>query len=444
MPCSLRSFISGPLITVLLLLLTQPGHNAATARFNPRAHIERGDQVESRYTSYSKRLARHHAALITAVKQHAPDLIVHLQPRQPLLYGYRVLPEIVAEADPEKRSHAGLMAYSWPWTDRLIDAELELIARSEVELRRAAAGGELERRALLEKLTHDYGRQIRRLRNIYDHVEYNRLWQPAIAADRAGYDRETELLAQVVERQGIMRRLDRVHSGPAAAAAEAPLGVSELTYGLRKRQALLDRRIDRAIDQVQSPAFVRLQVIGRERIFHVPLFTDIEDARYVESIKKIIESTWQLRNAGSSYRVELHITHLPVEALYVHQAKPIAGHQIDLRTHLRQFPANGAILTTGARTTHVRNHAIVLGPHPLAPQVLAHEFGHILGFRDRYVRGYKDLGEHGLQVMEIVADPDDIMSATPHGVVQPWHFTQLLEGRSGSDPGAERRLISGK
>ena len=42
----------------------------------------------------------------------------------------------------------------------------------------------------------------------------------------------------------------------------------------------------------------------------------------------------------------------------------------------------------------------------------AHEFGHILGFKDAYFRGYRDLGADGFEVMEVVADVDDIMGAS--------------------------------
>ena len=69
-----------PFITlgVLLLFLLQ-GHNAAgTPLFDPRAYIERGDQVEKRYDAYSKRLAKHYAALMAAMREHAPDLLGHL------------------------------------------------------------------------------------------------------------------------------------------------------------------------------------------------------------------------------------------------------------------------------------------------------------------------------------------------------------------------------
>ncbi len=121
--------------------------------------------------------------------------------------------------------------------------------------------------------------------------------------------------------------------------------------------------------------------------------------------------------------------YVSADALYVNKDKPSKGQKIDIRRHLKRFPFGAAILTTGALTTHVQDYAIVLGPHPIAPRMLAHEFGHILGFRDRYVRGYKNLGEHGFQVIEVVADQDDIMAATGRGVVHRGHFIKLRHHR---------------
>ncbi|MGH7854286.1 MAG: hypothetical protein ACREP3_12645 [Candidatus Binatia bacterium] len=442
--------ISAPFIAlgILLLFLPQPGHNAAgTPRFDPRAHIERGDRVEKRYEAYSKRLAKHYAALITAVKEHAPELLAHLQPREPILHGYQILPRITLDPPAEKHAHTNPVAYSWPWTDRLIDDELWKIARSEAELLRAADITSIERRAILERLAQDYGQQSRRLRNIHAHVQYNRLWQAAIASDRSGYDRETALLRAVVERQRIIERINRVHAGfeTSRASLDAPLGIAELTGSLRKREGLLSRRIDQAMGQVQTAAFVKLENLDTEWIVHVPLFTDVEDREYVTAVKEIIETTWRLEDGRKSYRVELDVTHISTEALYADKDKPSAGQKIEIQRHLKRFPPGAAILTTGARTTHVQDYAIVLGPHPIAPQVLAHEFGHILGFGDRYVRGYKNLGEHGFQVIEVVADHDDIMAATANGLVQPSHFLRLLNRRVPPDRqlDAGSKLISG-
>jgi hypothetical protein len=450
MASSKRFLISTPFITfgVLLPFLLQPGHNAAgTPRFDPRAHIERGDRVEKHYAANSRRLAQYYAALIAAVKQHAPDLLADLEPREPILHGYQILPRIMTDAPAERHAHTRPVAYSWPWTDRLIDNELREIIRSEAELRRTQERASIECRAILQRLAQDYGQQSRRFRNIHAHVQYNRLWQAAIAANRSAYDRETALLRQVVERQSIMDRLNRVHARfeTVRASLAAPPRITEWAGSLRRREALLTRRIDNAMGQVQSPVFIKLENLGREWILHVPLYTDIEDREYVTAVKEIIEATWQLNDGKNSYRVELDITHVSTEALYEAEDKPSAGQNIEILRHLKRFPSGAAILTTGARTTHVRNYAIVLGPHPIVSQVLAHEFGHILGFRDRYVRGYKDLGKDGFQVMEVAADHDDIMAATAHGVVQRSHFLKLLERPMSPDSQLDRRrrLVSG-
>ena len=106
---------------------------------------------------------------------------------------------------------------------------------------------------------------------------------------------------------------------------------------------------------------------------------------------------------------------------------PEPGKKIDLSVHRELFPAGGGVLTTGARTTHVTaGRYIVLGPQDIRPLTLAHEFGHVLGFRVVYFRGYEDLGEDGFEVSEIVPDPQDIMSSPGHGTVRRFHFERLL------------------
>ena len=56
-----------------------------------------------------------------------------------------------------------------------------------------------------------------------------------------------------------------------------------------------------------------------------------------------------------------------------------------------------------------------------------HEFGHLLGFPDGYIRGYKDLGETGLQIEELTTVYDDIMSSPRDGAVLPAHFKMIME-----------------
>ena len=59
--------------------------------------------------------------------------------------------------------------------------------------------------------------------------------------------------------------------------------------------------------------------------------------------------------------------------------------------------------------------------------VIAHEFGHVLGFRDGYIRGYRDLGETGFEILELTSAFDDIMSAPRQGNVHAVHFKLILD-----------------
>jgi hypothetical protein len=433
LPISVRLISFG----ILFALLPQPGHNNPAQGLRREilfpAYIRRGDEVEKLYGDYSKRLADYGERLAGALRQSAPELLVLLGPLERIASGYQILPKITADPPADEHPRTGSVAYSWPWTRRLIDREIRAIASAQAELRGIATMDSIERRTLLERLARSYREQRFRHGNIDAHVRYNRLWQAAIAADRSGYDRETALHALILERQRIDDRL-RSNFGKFAPEKSSlsfrrtgeAVGLSEIARDLRTRKALLARRIDEAMGALQSPKFIRMENAAAEWIFRVPLFTDIEDRQFVAEVKRIVESTWQLVDATSTYRVELDVSYLSAEVLYA-GAGPARGDKLDMARHLERFPAGGAILTTGALTTHVRDRAILLGPTPLSPRVLAHEFGHILGFRDRYIRGYRNLGKSGFQVIETVVDPRDIMGATMHGLVSSDHFSRLVD-----------------
>ena len=421
-----RCFIA---LALLFFSLPQPGHHMAGLANVGSAHIERGNRVAQRYEAYGKRLAAYYVSLAGTVRQAAPELLFHLQPREPVLHGYQILPSIVREAPAERPQDASI-AYSWPWTDHLIDRALDEIARAEAELVSAQANFR-QNKALLERLALGYRSLSRQHRNIDAHIQYNRLWQAAIAADRSGYDQQTILLNKVLARQKIAQRLRRVSAASERSAFtyNAPLRLSETGISLESRAKSLSLGIDGALNLVSTPAFVRVEHSNRGWVVRVPLFTDIEDHQFVDTAKEIIENTWRVIDQRIMYRVELDISFLSGKALYPDHEQPISGQKLDVRRHLKRFPAGGAILTTGALTTHVQGDAMVLGPQALTAQILAHEFGHILGFRDRYVRGYENLGEDGFMVIEAVADSDDIMAATPRGAVLPRHFQSIINRR---------------
>jgi hypothetical protein len=289
-------------------------------------------------------------------------------------------------------------------------------------LKRALTLEPKTRQATYQQLAAKYRQFREQQQNIDAHIQYNRLWQGAIAANRSKYDKESVLHDRVLMHQEV---LDVFNARFAAAPTSAHgttrphvASLSQLSSGLAERESLLAREIDAATNLIfDPPVHVRVEQEICDWIIHIPFYTDIQDSAFVQAAKKSIEDVWHLRSGKDGFRVELHFFYVSPEDLYGTHEPPQYGSRMNIQKHVEQFPADGAILTTGARTTHVDGRAIILGPHDITKSVLAHEFGHILGFRDAYFRGYKDLAEDGFQVMEIVADSNDIMGDPATGAV---------------------------
>ena len=427
------------LFAVSLFLLASPRPMQkwpwrAESEVTDPAYIQRDSEIQNEFQSYRDALADYYHRLSAALQSEVPELVADLRAPDTKAPGYQILPRLTRDdlAETPALSQSG---YSWPQTERLISRARHRLAGLEMQLHRTQSLDPAPRHAALEKLAGDYPGLRHDLANVEAHVQYNRFWQSVIAADRASYDRETLLYHDVVAREQVrdeLRYFDGTFANSPVALQPAfgLLSLADLRQTLTRREALLGERIDSALEQITTHAFVTLERRAHEWIFRVPLYTDIEDRNFIAAAKRTIEAVWRLTENDNTYRVEIEISHLPSEVLYADSETPAEGEKIAVRAHLRHFPGNAAILTTGALTTHVENNAIVLGPHSISPRVLAHEFGHVLGFRDRYIRGYRDLGKDGFEVLEAIADPRDIMGAPAMGSVLPAHFDNLIRAMS--------------
>jgi len=437
--------ILGALVALAVTVGTalDPGWGEETGRSDGAADgsappwMRRGQVVEARQAAYRKRLQGVYEALRARVEQAAPHVLPTLASAspKPVRLGYQILPRLVADAPPVVgRAAVQPRSYSWPWTEQMIERDTKKLEQLETELDRPPVPSASGQKAACEKLVADYKNLAERARNIDAHIQYNRLWQRAIANDRPSYDRQTVLEHAAVERATIRDALASADEAAFRKAVARVAGIDssrardQLERELRDREAAITREVQEETTQVTPRGLMHVDH-PRDHlwILHVPFYTDIEDRQFVHAFKRAVEDVWRLRDGGDTFRVRLSIACLPPARLYGERPVPHVGDQIDLGAHAALFPQGGAVLTTGATTTHfTAARCIALGPHDLAPHVLAHEFGHVLGFKDVYFRGYRDLGEDGYELTEVVADPEDLMGDPGSGPVLRRHFEKLI------------------
>jgi hypothetical protein len=276
--------------------------------------------------------------------------------------------------------------YSWPITRGYIEGELIKLGRATKDLQSFKAVAPAERRAALVTLVREYRDLVRNQRTIDAYFQYNRFWQRSIAQDRDRFDRMNDLY-------------EMLRSGSPDAAAV----------------------VQQAVGKPEPPNFIRVRRTADRVILQIPVYTDIENVAFVDEVKTIIERFWRAEEAGVQYAVELDIRSRK-------DPGPKPGDHIDLAAHANRFPKDGAVMTTGSPTVvAVPGRYMAFGPGEVSHRTIAHEFGHVLGFRDGYIRGYRDLGESGFEILELTSAFDDIMSAPRQGNVHAIHFKLILE-----------------
>jgi hypothetical protein len=379
------------MITALALLLV-----LWTGQSDDRPpYVREGDRVEQEFLAYRERLRAFFTVLRGMIDQQPPGTAAALpelqqQDAPPAVssrYGFSMLPRIVDTPVPASPP-VSVFNYSWPITDGYIAGEKIKLDQADASLRNLSNVSTEEKGTAIRNLILEYRKLLANQRTIDQYLQYNQFWQRAIAQDRPRFDQ----LTKVYE----LLKSDEVNT---AGAIREVLGKPDV------------------------PAFIKIDRSMRDSVIvRVPVYTDIVDEEFLAKAKSAIEQLWQVQDGDVKYLLEIEIRKV---APAVEQ-----GTRIDVRAHATRFPEDGAVLTTGAPTTHsLVGRYVALAPGDLSARTLAHEFGHVLGFRDGYIRGYRDLGDRGFEILELTSVFDDIMSAPREGHVQAEHFKLLVEGR---------------
>jgi hypothetical protein len=358
-------------------------------------YVREGDRVEQEFLAYRERLGAFFTVLRGMIDQQPPGTAAALpelqqQDAPPAVssrYGFGMLPRIVDTPVPASPP-VSVFNYSWPITDGYIAGEKIKLDQADASLRNLSNVSTEEKGTAIRNLILEYRKLLANQRTIDQYLQYNQFWQRAIAQDRPRFDQLTK--------------------------------VYEL---LKSDEANTARAIREVLGKPDVPAFIKIDRSMRDSVIvRVPVYTDIVDEEFLAKAKSAIEQLWQVQDGDVKYLLEIEIRKV---APAVEQ-----GTRIDVRAHATRFPEDGAVLTTGAQTTHsLVGRYVALAPGDLSTRTLAHEFGHVLGFRDGYIRGYRDLGDRGFEILELTSVFDDIMSAPREGHVQAEHFKLLVEGR---------------
>jgi hypothetical protein len=322
-----------------------------------------------------------------ALDQGEPDWIERLKaPQAPRATGYGWLPQVI-EDQPLRSAELCERSYSLEGLREGFVSEFQAAAA----LAERSNGGQ---RFSLACAVPEFERLRERLSDLDDHLAYHAEWQPAVVEFHEYFAVRNRLVPQVrqLSQHRAEGRLDE------AARVESAL-----------REELAPFRCTAGLALVREA--------GRT-VLPVRIHTDIDSepflALFCQAVKAAYDESDAARSRGLA--VELEWTRVDPDELYA-KSTLASDAAFEIGAHLQRFPPGALVMTTGAARTHAyTGRAILLGSSPVTPRTLAHEFGHLLGFDDAYLRAYHGDPQdpHGVEFVEWTGLTDDLMG-NPRG-----------------------------
>lgn len=341
-----------------------------------------------------------HAALLLRVELEDPGLLksLSLEPPQVRATGYGLLPPLTEDDSPVKVEPTQTV-YSLKWLEGRLFAELQ----NASELLEQASGT-----TDLEDLVVRFEESLKRLRNLENNLSYHDKWQRAVIQYPAYYQKKNELIAMARELNSLI-----INDAPT-------LQIDGLRNKLLKKAAPFKPTPNLRITVTETGKMV----------LPVTVCTDIEDAYFLRTFQRGVDEAFSLSPAARArhFSVELHWQHISAGSLYP-DGVPDRGTRIDMNAHYARFIDCPLVLTTGATSLNAGvGSRIFLGTQPVSPRTLAHEFGHLLGFEDAYLRGYDGdpADPYGLVIVEWTGLSSDLMGDSARGQVNKEMINELI------------------
>jgi tetratricopeptide (TPR) repeat protein len=446
----MKDYIFGKIIVAFLmngvLFNAAMADSVETQKLESKPYLVRGQEVTKLFNEYEKVLNQLYAYLDEPVREIDPELHDDLEAAQfeKEKTGYQVVPKI----SPKKEEQPSLKAkrpkpnhFSCPICERAIREELAKLEDVNIRISSRSADTKVEKKDFIIELAKQFITLKTTWRKIQRWINYNKVWQGKVASGiyERWYRDRTRMIDQVILRYDLIELLslqdDQLFFDKASTFAGfgANANRDDIELTIKDKIAAIDHAIWTRTKFTKLPSYVKLvEGSPKHTEIIVPLYTDILDEAFLTRFIEIDESNWQAKIENHQYSVHVDLFRILPAELYRNDSVPKVGQPIDEKEHAARFP-NGAALTTGGRSTHSVGSVVVLGPKEISEITLAHEFGHFLSFKDRYFRGYEDLGDDGYDLFVVGTNPNDIMSHPGSGKVLPQHFREIMDAVQGKN-----------